>query len=270
MVILSPIIRLDNPETFEVLKAIPVKLVSVRLQDLISKNTFKFNKTYEDILSSGGLHSYLNFEGEILLSLIMKDEMIFNLRMNDYVESINLLKPDFFTTLDGETYEGEFYVSWKEIDRINKENQKLLELCQQSKPIGLVKGCSEKQIDYHVEKLKSSGIENFIFHNGDFFRYGDSRMIRKARSYCYRIRKEARTLFLYGMGSQRRLIDFSFADVYITFKHFVSAINRIRFIGTKQVRCNGRDVPQILKKNFIEMHKNLKAIETQTKLCEGY
>jgi len=270
MVILSPIIRLDNPETFEVLNVLPVELLTVRLQDLISKSTFKFNNTYKDIISAGGLHNFLNFKGEILLSLIMRDEIIFNLQINDYVEAINSLRPDFFTTLDGETYEGEFYISWKELDRVNEENRTILDLCQQSKPIGLVKGCSEKQIDYYVEKLKSSGIEDFIFHSGDFFRNGDSRMIRKARSYCYRIRKQARTLFLYGMGSQRRLIDFSFADVYITFKHFVSAINRIRFIGTKQVRCNGRDVPQILKKNFIEMHKNLKAIETQTKLCEGY
>lgn len=51
MVILCPIIKLDAKETFEVCKAVPLKLVVVRLQDLVSKRTFKFNKVHSDIVS---------------------------------------------------------------------------------------------------------------------------------------------------------------------------------------------------------------------------
>jgi hypothetical protein len=267
MVILSPIIRLDDHETFGVLNLVPVKLVTVRLQDLISKRTFRFNKTYRDIVSTGGLHAFLDFQGEILLSLIMRDKLIANLQPKSYVTAINALKPDLFTTLDGETYEGEFFDSSKEIERINVQNQILLRFCANCKPIGLVKGCSEKQIDAHVGFLKSVGIEDFVFHVGDFFRNGDITMIRKSRSYCCRIRKEARRLFLYGMGAQKRLIEFSFADVYITFNHFVTAINGMKFSGTKKLKYHGKYTPKRMVDNFVEMHKNLNSINNQTKIC---
>jgi len=267
MVILSPLVRLDDRETFRVIDVVPVKLVTVRLQDLILKKTFRLKKTYHDIISAGGLHSYLDFKGEILLSLIMKDEIIANLSTKKCAKLINSLKPDLFTTLDGETYEGEFSYSWKEIERINEENKVLLKSCLNCKPVGLVKGCSEKQIDTHVDFLKSQGIDDFIFHVGDFFRNGDVTLIRKSRSYCSRIRKKARKLYLYGMGSPRRLIEFSFADVYITFTHFVTARNGMKFCGTKRVNYCGNYTPERMVDNFIEMHKNITSINNQSKLC---
>jgi len=267
MVILSPIIRLDYRDSFKVLDIIPIPIVTVRLQDLLSERTFTVNKTYRDIVSKGGLHSYLDFEGKILISLIMKDKMIANLDVKTYAKAINSLKPDFFTTLDGETYEGEYCNSWEELNRINSQNQTLLKLCPTSKPIGLVKGCSKKQIESHANFLNSLGIYDLIFHVGDFLRNGDLTMIRKARSYCCTIRKKAQRLFLYGMGAQEKLIEFSFADVFITYNHFVTAINGMQFKKTKKTKYQGKYQPNIMINNFSEMHNNLNRIKYQTRLC---
>lgn len=266
MVILSPVIRLDVKETFGVLRAVPVELLVVRLQDLISKKTFNFNKTYKDVISAGGLHNYLDFHGHIILSLVMRDEIISNLGPEKYAIAINSLFPDSFTTIDGETYEGEYWLSLKEIERIHTENRDLVKLCPKCQPLGLVKGCTITQIEHHIELLKSLGIEDFVFHVGDYLRHGNPDMILKARRFSHRIRKHARRLILYGMGSQERLIEFSFADIYVTFNHFVTAKNGMKFVGTKKVKYIGSFNPQIVVNNFVQMYKNVESLKEQLRL----
>jgi len=266
MVTLSPVVKLDDKNTFEVIRVVPIELATVRLQDAILKSTFRFKKTFNEIISVGGLHNFLNFQGKILLSFVMRDEIIAKFNPNKYAAVIKSLNPDLYTTIDGETYEGEFSLSLKEIGRIHKQNKELLALCPDYHPVGLVKGCSMKQIDYHIMLLKSLGIVDFIFHTGDFFRHGNPEMISRARNYLIRIRKHARHLYLYGMGSQKRLLEFSFADVYISFKHFVTARNGYRFVGTKTMKYKGSFVPQIVTDNFIEMYKNVKDLDKQVKL----
>ena len=266
MVILSPIIKLDSRETFDVLRVLPIELAVVRLQDLVLKRTFKFNKTYSDIVSVGGLHKFLGFSGKILLSLIMKDEIIANFNPKKYATAINCLRPNSYTTIDGETYEGEYSLSMKEIERIHAENEELVALCSKYQPIGLVKGCSEKQIDFHINLLRSLGIKDFILHVGDFFRHGDPNMIRRAKIYSCKIRKHARCFILYGMGSQERLLEFSFADIYVSFNHFVTAQNGMKFVGTRKVKYSGGYDPKIITNNFVEMYKNVKLLRKQTKL----
>jgi hypothetical protein len=146
MVTLSPVVKLDAKETFDVFRVIPLKIIVVRLQDLILKNTYNFKKTFNDVISAGGLHNFLDFHGQILLSLIMKDEIVANFKPLKYANAINSLVPDFFTTIDGETYEGEYSLSLKEIQRIHAENKELIRLCPKYRPIGLVARarCEEK------------------------------------------------------------------------------------------------------------------------------
>jgi len=266
MVSLSPIVRLDVRDTFDVFRKVPVELIVVRLQDLVSKNTYKFNKTYYDVISAGGLHDFLDFQGHIILSLIMRDELVANFGPEKYSEVINSLIPDSFTTIDGETYEGENEVSLKEVERIHAGNKELVKLCSECRPIGLVKGCTENQIEYHIRLLRSLEIEDFVFHIGDFFRQGDPNMIAKARSFSYRIRKHAKRLILYGMGSQERLQHFSFADIYVTFNHFVTAKNGMKFVGTKKVKYSGSYNPQIVVDNFAQMCKNVESLKGQVRL----
>lgn len=266
VVSLSPIVKLDARETFDVLKAVPIELAVVRLQDLVLKSSFKFKKTFRKVVSAGGLHNFLGFFGQILLSLIMRDEIVARYKPERYAVAINSLMPDFYTTIDGETYEGEYALSWKEINRIHSQNKQLVALCPRYKPIGLVKGSTEKQIEFHVDLLKALGISAFVFHVGDFFRYGDPDMIRKARRFASKIRKHAECLILYGMGSQRRLLEFSFADIYVSFNHFVTAKNGMKFVGTKKTKYTGGYESKIMTKNFIEMYKNVKLLNKQTKL----
>lgn len=266
MVVLSPIVRLDVKETFDVFKVVPVELVVVRLQDMVSKNTYRFNKTYNDVISAGGLHGFLDFHGHILLSLVMRDEIIANFGPEKYATAINSLHPDSFTTIDGETYEGEYSLSLREIERIHRENRELVDLCPKYHPFGLVKGCTENQIEHHIRLLKSLGIEDFVFHIGDFLRHGDPNMIKKARYLSYRIRKHTKCLILYGMGSQERLAEFSFADIYVSFNHFVTAKNGMKFTGTKKIKYVGSYDSQIVTNNFIQMYKNVESLRKQSKL----
>ena len=266
MVTLSPIVRLDVKETFDVFKAVPVEMVVVRLQDLVSKRTYNFNKTYNDAISAGGLHNFLDFHGHILLSLIMKDEIIVNFQPQKYAYVINSLAPDSYTTIDGQTYEGEYSLSSREIERIYIESKELVKLCPRHQPLGLVKGCTENQIERHMELLKSLEIEDFVFHVGDFLRHGDPNMIMKARSFSHRMRKNAKRLILYGIGSQERLLEFSFADVYVSFNHFVTAKNGMKFVGTKKVKYSGSYSPKIVVDNFIQMYKNVESLKKQSRL----
>jgi hypothetical protein len=266
MVIYSPIIKLDARETFDVLRVLPIELATVRLQDLVLKDTFRFKKTYYDIVSAGGLHNFLHFRGQILLSLIMRDEIIAQFTPKKYAMAINSLIPDFYMTINGETYEREYSLSLREIKRIHADNKILVALCSKYQPIGLVKGCTEKQIELHINLLKSLGIKDFALHVGDFFRHGDVTMIRKARSYASIIRRHAKRLILYGMGAQERLLEFSFADVYVSFNHFVTAKNGMMFVGTKKIKYSGSYDPKIVISNFVEMYKNLNSLSIQMKL----
>lgn len=266
MVTLSPVIKLNASTTFGVINVAPLELVTVRLQDLVSKYTYEFNTVLEQIRMAGGVHNFLGFKGKILLSLIMKDEIIANFSPKKYAIAIDSLSPDYYTTIDGETYEGEYSCSLDEIKRIHNENTELVGLCPKGIPIGLVKGCNEKQLDIHIGLLKRLGINDYVFHVGDFFRHGDEEMIRKARDFSFRIRKRTKTLLLYGMGSQRRLVNFSFADFFITFNHFVTAKNGMKFVGTMKTKYKGKFRPEIAISNFMEMYKNLRSIENQTKL----
>jgi hypothetical protein len=266
MVILAPIVKVTDKTTYGVFKTVSLPLIVVRLQDLVSKTTYKFNKTYYDIVSQGGLHNYLEFNGEIMLSLIMKDKILSQFNSGRYAEVINSLSPDSSTTVDGETYEGEYLCSLGELKRIQKENEQLLKLCPKCAFYGLVKGCSPNQIEKHILQLKALGVDDLIFHIGDYFRNGDPSLIMRARNYAIIIRRHARRLILYGMGSQRRMLQFSFADVYVTFNHFVTAKNGMRYAGTKKVKYIGSYRPEIVISNFLQMLRNMKLLEEQTKL----
>jgi hypothetical protein len=212
----------------------------------------------------------LGFDGKILLSLIMRDEIIANFGPKLYAEAINSLTPDSFTTVDGETYEGEVLLSSKELERINLENQELIKLATKFKPVGLVKGCTPHQIENHTILLKTLGIDEFIFHIGEFLRNHDANMIKRARLYSSIIRKHVGTLILYGLGSQKRLIEFSFADRYVTFRHYISAVNRLKCVGAKKIRYQGGFDSQIVAHNFVQLYNNVKSLKSQNKLhAEG-
>ena len=269
MVKFYPVVKLNEPSLLAVWKGQGFDCIVVRLQDVISLRTGKPNKTFYQIKECGGVHNFLDFDGKIILSLIMKDELLPKFDEVRYSELINTLNPDLFTTVDAETYEHEFYTSKNEVKRSSIETLKLIKLCPNSKPIGQVKGSSKKHLYSHIQLLKSIGITDFVFHVGDFFRNGSPNMISKAKDYSLFIKKHVDSLILYGMGCQKRLLEFSFADAYVTFNHFVKAVNGKKYAGPCEYNYGGGYKPEVVKDNLTQIVKNMSKTNYQKKLIKG-
>jgi len=133
-------------------------------------------------------------------------------------------------------------------------------------PIGHIKGCCPAQILAHCFRFKALGIQDFIFHTGDFLKRGDTNLINIARSYAYDIRKQARTLILYGMGAPSRFLEFSFADAFITFRHFVSATHGLKIIGSKEFRNETGYNSKLVMENFLELRNCVQKLNNQKTL----
>ena len=101
-----PILKINQPSLSAVHKNLPITVVIVRLQDLIS-HTYNFNSVFDKIKDAGGIHNHLGFGGKVILSSIMRDDILPNFTAEKYSLAINQLKPNFYTTPDCETYEGE-------------------------------------------------------------------------------------------------------------------------------------------------------------------
>jgi hypothetical protein len=141
--------------------------------------------------------------------------------------------------------------------------------CPDVKPIGHVKGCNSVQIKLHLEYLKGLGINTFMFHVGDFFRNSDESMIQQAKYFCSLIKEENNTLLLYGLGCPKKMLEFSFADFFITYGHFVNARNGKTFNNGIKQKSNNDSVYDVALHNFEEMTKSLKSLKKQTKLFSG-
>ena len=275
-----PILKINQPSLLAVHKNLPINVVIVRLQDLVSP-TYKFNSIFDQIKDAGGIHNHLGFDGEVVLSSIMRDDILPHFSAEKYALAINLLKPNFYTTPDCETYEGEviklpdgriFYgnveKSLNQIQRSLSLTRTLIPLCPDSAPLGQVKGCNMQQLKFHMTQLKSLGIYDFVFHIGDFFRHGNPVFVQKAKSYATFIKRHSRTLMLYGMGSQKKLCEYSFADSYASMNYFIKARRGQEYIGTKLRRAGERYSPSLARKNLIQMLKNMTNISTQTILTK--
>ncbi len=258
---------MNQPSILNVWKGLDVKFLVVRVQDLVSPITYDYNKTFYEIKKAGSIYRFLNTDKKIILSLIMKDEIIYNFDENRYIEIIKTLKPDFFTTVDGWTYEGEHEISWNEIRRCMTQTIKIMQACPEVTPIGQIKGCSKKHLLTHISLLKSIGIKKFIFHIGDYFRDGDQNMMNIGKTYAAYIRKHVDELILYGMSSQKRLTEYSFADGFITLGYFVKAMHGKRIMGTNTQR--EKYSRNLVITNLIQTIKNIKMIKSQTRLKGG-
>ena len=119
-----------------------------------------------------------------------------------------------------------------------------------------------------MTQLNSLGIYDFVFHVGDFFRHGNPLFIQKAKAYVTFIKKRSKSLILYGMGSQKKLNEYSFADAYASMNYFIKALRRQEYIGTKTMGANERYSPLLARRNLIQMLKNIDKIKFQTKLTD--
>jgi|SRR3989344_3082197 len=264
-----PLTRLDCKNSIRLAQAINSPVIVIPIYELISNITAEPNSLFKKIKSSGGVHKFLNYHGVIILSLIMRDNLILKCKPKQYAEIINGVKPDTFTTVDGATYNKQDRKSWKEVLRLSRETKELIKLCPDVKPIGHIKGCNPIQIKLHLKYLERLGINTFMFHVGDFFRNGDESMMQQAKYFCSLIKNKNNTLLLYGMGSPTKMLEFSFADFFITYSHFVNAKNGKRFRGTRKEKSNGDSVYNVALHNFNELSNHLKSLNYQTKLFTG-
>lgn len=268
MVNYYPTIKLNQPSICYIWRGLSLNRIFIRLQDLISTNTTNFNNTFYDIKSAGGIHNYLGFEGIIILSLIMKDKIISLFDENKYAEVIQAIKPDFFTTVDCETYEKEEDKSLQEIERSIIQTSKLIKLCPTCKPMGHIKGCTNRQILLHLDLLKALGITDFIFHIGDFLRNGNIEYIARAKMYISIIHKKTDSLILYGMGSQKRIYEFSFVKGYASMNYFIKARHGIKLFGVNGLSGYHYNY-ELARHNLKQVILNIKRISMQTRLLEG-
>lgn len=266
---LIPLTRLDCKNSKKLAIAINSPVIVIPIYDLLTNATAEFNKTFKDVKACGGIHSYLNYNGFVILSLIMRDDLIWKSGPKKYAEIINTIKPDTYTTVDGGTYNNQDTKSWKEVIRLSNETKELIDLCPEVKPIGHIKGCNPVQIKLHLKYLKGLGINTFMFHVGDFFRNSDKSMIQQAKYFCSLIKEKNNTLLLYGLGCPKKMLEFSFADYFITYGHFVNAINGKKFINGIKQKSSNNSVYEVALHNFWEMTKSLNSLREQTKLFSG-
>jgi len=268
MTIFIPIIDVTYKGSIKLLKIMNPSIIVVRLLDLAIRNSNKPNKLFYNIIKAGGLHAYLRYDGIIVFSLIMPDDQIRVFNPSIYAYFINALKPNYYTTVDGWTYHKQFRESMKEIYRTIKETKQLIKLCPNLSPLGLVKGCTELQLDAHSSWLLAMGIKDFVFHIGDYRRNGIQYHMESGKYFAEIIRKKARKLFLYGYGSQKQLISHSFADGYISNKHFVTANVGLVYKGTQAFKYRKLTFEEAMIENYIQIQRNMESLRYQTRLNE--
>ncbi len=220
---LYPVIKLDEPATHSPWLDVNCHGVVIKAQHLLSKNGKKTNKLFDQITELGGIHNFLGYQGIVILSSIMPDYTLSNFSPEAYADMIEALSPDSYITPDGETYLGEYARSSREIDRMTKESERIIRLCPEYFPIGLVKGCTCQQNIAHTDALLNLGVTQFTFHASDYLRRGPLWVKDRAIHFAQIIREKVPSFLIYGVGSMSSLQAFNFADGYITQSHFVNA-----------------------------------------------
>ena len=142
---LYPVIKLDEPATRAPWLDVNCHGVVIKSQHLLSKNGKKTNKLFDQITKSGGIHNFIEYQGIVILSSIMPDYTLSHFSPEAYADMIEALGPNSYITPDGETYLGEYARSSREIDRMIGESERIIRLCPEYFPIGLVKGCTCQQ-----------------------------------------------------------------------------------------------------------------------------
>ena len=255
--LLIPVIKLGERMTYAPWEIVPINSVIIKASDIFQSNGLSWRPIVKDVISAGGIHPYLGFDKNILLSSVMPDKTVYGITKEEYAKVINKLGFDGYFTPDGETYIGEWHLSRYEINRMLYETEYLLRTCPGKKPFGLVKGCNAEQIKNHAEKLNELGIESMVFHAGDFIRGGRWTEAQLAKVFAGVIRKEARTFFVYGVGSRKMLQKFSDADGFMTQNHIINALYRQTMENGKWVdngkKAERADMMEILRRIYGEL-----------------
>jgi hypothetical protein len=236
------------------------------MQDLVHKNGRGLNGIVSKIERAGGIHKYLGFDGNVILSSVMYDKTIYGFTKEMCSQLINTVAPDYYLTPDGETYLGEPHISNSEILRMLAETKFLLAECPGIKPIGLVKGCNLSQVTRHTDALMDLGISMYAFHAGDFISRGSKNSVMYARMFAKQINGKVPWLMIYGVGTHRHFVAFNYANSFVTQSHFIRAFNGKILIDGKWVRVKGSPTRDVIMHNLCSIEEMLISLNANTKL----
>jgi len=122
-------------------------------------------------VSSRGLHDFLGFDGKILLSTVMEDELLDALTPNDYLGMINEIRPDATMTPDSYTYlDDPLCLSWEQTLKQAAYSCAFSELG--IPVVGLVKGVIWKQIAWSAERAIELGCGSFAIPSRELAELG--------------------------------------------------------------------------------------------------
>ena len=130
--------------------AIVVRLYEILRNDKLRKD-----------LEGRDLHELLGFDGTIILSSIMPDEILDYFTVEEYIRYIDKLNPDIALALDSYTYYDDPYLlSWEQTLKSIYSAVKLSEIGIPTLPI--LKGGNIQQIKYSLETFKKLDVDYFV------------------------------------------------------------------------------------------------------------
>lgn len=203
-----PIISLKEPSSF-CWDAINTSTIIINYTDLIDKEILP------KIVKVRDIHSYLNFDGKVLLSSIMPDRLLVDI--NTFYYFINTIKWFHFDgaiAWDAPVYiDIPLYDSW-----VNLLKGLLLtyEIAKRRIPVvGLVKGNMTKQIEFSLKTLDKIGIKSVALHATEYLWEKASSTARQILYTYFRLMsKHADSILLIGVMSPSllRFITETFLD----------------------------------------------------------
>lgn len=215
-----PVVKLGEEKTYRPWEAGEITAIVVKVSDILTHGRLSSKPIFDEIKRAGGIHNFLGFNGEIILSPIMEDRKVLGLSNKAYAKIINELDVDSFITLDAATYHGQVGRAAYNMHRALRGTKYLLKKCQRARALGLAKGSNVVQIDAYANQLLALGISGLVFHVGDFLSRGSKEELYEAKEFFRLLRLKTKLLMVYGLGSHRHMLDFYPADAFITQSHF--------------------------------------------------
>lgn len=144
----------------------PHDALIVSLGEILSVNTLLRK------IKAKGIHGFLGFQGKILLSSIMPDELLDSLTKEKYIELISEIEPDAAMVLDCYTYiDDPLIISWQQLIRF--VNNAIYAIEHVDIPLlGIIKGANPRQVSWCVEKLSEMGFRTLVLPRRELVRSG--------------------------------------------------------------------------------------------------
>jgi len=195
-----PIVSLKEPASYD-FGPLYIEALVVMFEDLFDE------KVREAVEKAGDIHSYLNFDGKVLASSIMPDDLITKENVFYlFLDTVDRLKFDAAIAWDSPVYDDiPLYDSWLNLLMGLKLTH---ELAAGGMPVyGLAKGNTENQIKFSVENLAKIGIDAMALHASEYmmdFKI-DSTVRQVFYTYSSRLSESAQSVLLVGVLNPRWL-----------------------------------------------------------------